>query len=150
MTDKDYMAMALEEASRGAESGEVPVGCIAVYEGEIVARAHNSPISSCDPTAHAEINVLRQAAGVLGAYRIPGVELYVTLEPCLMCFGAMLHARVSRLCFGANDPKIGFSRIYNHLREDAFFNHSIKITSGILEDECASLLRSFFRSRRNK
>lgn len=112
-----YIELALQEATRAAEAGEVPIGALAVFQGEIIAACSNSPISSCDPTAHAEINALRAAAKSLGAYRTPGLELYVTLEPCLMCFGAMLHARVSKLVFGASDPKVGFSKAYSWLKK---------------------------------
>ena len=150
MDKQNYMEQAIAEARKGAESGEVPIGCLAVYEGEIIATAHNSPISSCDPTAHAEINVLRQSAKKLGAYRIPGVDIYVTLEPCLMCFGAMLHARIAKLYIGAPDPKIGFSKTYQQIKDESFFNHTIEIHSGILEEKCSSLLRDFFRSKRRK
>jgi tRNA(adenine34) deaminase len=148
MTDIDAMELALEEAERARDGGEVPVGAVAVHDGKIIARAHNSPISHCDPTAHAEILLLREAASYMGAYRMPGLTVYVTLEPCLMCFGALLHARVERLVYGADDPKVGFSRAYSLVRDEGFFNHEIVIESGVLSNRSAGLLRSFFRLRR--
>lgn len=148
--DMDWMGLALAQARRGAEEGEVPVGAVAVLDGRLLAAAHNSPISLRDPTAHAEILTLRAAAQVLGAYRISGVDLYVTLEPCMMCFGAMLHARIRRLVYAANDPKVGFSRRYADLRADASFNHTIEIQAGIGAEEAQMLLQEFFRARRSK
>lgn len=150
MTKEDYLKLALEEAGKAKALGEVPIGAVAVFQNSLIASAHNSPISSCDPSAHAEINVLRKAAKYLGAYRTPGLEIYVTLEPCLMCFGAMLHARVSSLTFGASDPKVGFSRAYSLVAEDGFFNHKIEVISGVLEEECSLMLKNFFRNKRCK
>jgi len=148
MNDSEKMTLALEEARRSSAAGEVPVGAVALFEDQVIAAAHNSPISLCDPTAHAEILAIRQAAAEIGAYRLEGVELVVTLEPCLMCFGAMLHARIARLVYGAPDPKVGFSRIYSSHMEDAAFNHTIEIVGGVMADECSALLKEFFRQRR--
>lgn len=146
--DEELMRLALQEAARGREEGEVPVGAVAVFGGLVIGAAHNSPLGRCDPTAHAEILALRAAAAHLGVYRLDNVDLYVTLEPCLMCFGGMLHARVRRLVYGAADPKVGFGGIYSQHLEAAQFNHRIEVTSGVLADECAALLRDFFRGRR--
>ena len=148
MSDIEVMHLALREANRGLQKGEVPVGAVAVLEGKVIAAAHNAPRNLCDPTAHAEILVLREAASAVGAYRIEGLELFVTLEPCLMCFGAMIHARIARLVYGAADPKVGFSRIFEQHLQEAHFNHRIEILDGVLQDECAALLKSFFRLRR--
>jgi tRNA(adenine34) deaminase len=148
MTDNEAMEHALVEAELSRDRGEVPVGAVAIHDSRIIARAHNSPISHCDPTAHAEILLLRHAASYLGAYRLPGLTVYVTLEPCLMCFGALLHARVYRLVYGADDPKVGFSRAYSLVRDEGFFNHEIAIDSGVLADRSVELLRTFFRERR--
>lgn len=146
--ETDFMRVAIGEAQRGASEGEVPVGAVAVNKEIVIASAHNSPAGRCDPTAHAEILTLRAAAAHLGFYRLEDVDLYVTLEPCLMCFGAMLHARIRRLTYGAPDPKVGFSKIYNRYLGSAQFNHRIEIRSGVLEKECSSLLTGFFRTRR--
>lgn len=148
MTDADCMQLALRQATKAGETGEVPVGAVLVHAGNIIAAAHNSPISLCDPTAHAEILALRAAATHLGEYRLPEAELFVTLEPCLMCFGAMLHARIRRLVYAADDPKVGFSKFYSRLAGTASLNHSIEIESGLMAEESAELLREFFRKRR--
>ncbi len=148
MNPEELMRIALERAQEGARDGEVPVGAVAVHQGSIIAAAHNSPIGRCDPTAHAEILALRAAAAHLGAYRLQGLEIVVTLEPCLMCFGAMLHARVSRLVYGAPDPKVGFTRLYPGLLHSARLNHAIEIVDGVLAEECAALLRDFFQQKR--
>ncbi len=140
--------MALSNAMQAAEAGEVPVGAIAVYNGEIIAGGQNHVLRDKDPTAHAEIIAMRAAAAVLGNYRLNGVTLYVTLEPCAMCAGAMIHARIERLVYAAPDPKAGAAgsvlEVLNHPR----LNHQMKIESGIFEAESAELLRSFFRERR--
>jgi tRNA(adenine34) deaminase len=148
MTDLDAMQAALIEAHAAAESGEVPIGAVAVLNGEIIARGQNSVIRTNDPTAHAEIIALRAAAQALGNYRLNGVTLYVTLEPCAMCAGAMIHARIDRLVYAAADPKAGAAGsvldVLNHLR----LNHQMQIEQGTLAEESAELLRSFFRERR--
>jgi tRNA(adenine34) deaminase len=148
MTDHEAMEMALSKAMLAGEAGEVPVGAIAVYNGEIIAGGQNRVLRDKDPTAHAEIIAMRSAAAVLGNYRLNGVTLYVTLEPCAMCAGAMIHARVDRLVYAASDPKAGAAgsvlEVLNHPR----LNHQMKVDTGILEEESADLLRSFFRERR--
>jgi len=142
------MKMALEEAQSAYRRGEVPVGAVLVREGVVLAQAHNSPIAHNDPSAHAEMLVLRKAAEITGNYRLAGTELYITLEPCIMCAGAMIHARVERVIFGARDPKFGgvFS-LYNVLT-DKRLNHQVKITEGILQEECAEIISRFFREKR--
>ena len=142
------MKIALEEAESGYRRGEVPVGAVLVREGIILARAHNSPIALNDPSAHAEMLVLRQAAEKIGNYRLAGTKLYVTIEPCIMCTGAIIHARVERVIFGACDPKFGgvFS-LYNIL-DDKRLNHHVKITEGILSQECGEIISRFFKEKR--
>jgi tRNA(adenine34) deaminase len=148
IADLEAMQAALVEARSAAEVGEVPIGAVAVYNGEIVARGQNSVIRTSDPTAHAEIVALRAAAQAIGNYRLNGVTLYVTLEPCAMCAGAMIHARIDRLVYAAPDPKAGAAgsvlEVLNHSR----LNHQMQVEQGILADESADLLRSFFRERR--
>jgi tRNA(adenine34) deaminase len=146
--DEELMAVALAEARRGLEAGEVPVGAVVVVEGEIVARAHNAPITLADPTAHAEILALREAARKLGNYRLTGATLVVSVEPCPMCCGAILHARVSQLVYGAPDPKAGAVESLYRLLDDARFNHRVATRGGVLAGESALLLRTFFEARR--
>jgi tRNA(adenine34) deaminase len=138
------MTLALQEAQKGGESGEIPVGAILVREGEIIAQDHNRPIGLADPTAHAEILVLREAAHKLKNYRLLGCTLYVTLEPCAMCAGAIWQARISRLVFGAPDPKAGAVVSLFQLLSDHRLNHQVEIISGVLQKECAEILRLFF------
>ena len=142
------MRAALGLAAEAAAIGEVPVGAVVVNRGEIVGRGFNRPISSADPTAHAEIVALREAAASLGNYRLPGCELYVTLEPCAMCVGAMVHARVARIVFGAADPKTGACGSIVDLPGLANFNHHGRFEGGMLEAECGEILRRFFAERR--
>ena len=143
------MGEALVQAREALAAGEVPVGAVAVGEGgEILARAFNRPIGLHDPTAHAEVLALRQAAALAGNYRLPGVSLYVTIEPCLMCLGAMLQARVQRLVFGAADPKGGACVSLYRLPEDERLNHRIEVVGGVREAECRELMQQFFRGRR--
>ncbi len=143
------MRQALKEARRALERDEVPVGAVLVSaEGEILSRAHNAPISLCDPTAHAEILALREGARRLGNYRLPGTTLYVTLEPCPMCAGALIHARVKRLVFGAYDPRAGACGSLYRLVEDPRLNHRVEVKGGILAEEAAALLKEFFRRKR--
>ena len=148
MTDREAMQEALEEARLAADSGEVPIGAVVIREGQIVARGQNRVLRSLDPTAHAEIVALRAAAAYLGNYRLINCTLYVTLEPCAMCAGAMIHARLDRLVFGATDPKAGAAgsvlAVLNHPR----LNHQMQVEQGILADESSQLLRGFFRDRR--
>jgi tRNA(adenine34) deaminase len=146
-----FMKEALKEAAKGFDEGEVPVGAVIVDPaGAIVARAHNQPISLNDPCAHAEILALRQAGIFYKNYRIEGVTLVATIEPCLMCIGALLHARVSRLVFGAVDPKGGAAGSLYNVPEDLRLNHRIEVIPGVLEEECRKLLQDFFRMRREK
>ncbi|MEW6270995.1 MAG: tRNA adenosine(34) deaminase TadA [Thermodesulfobacteriota bacterium] len=146
--DERWMEIALDEARRAAVGGEVPVGAVVVLEGRELARAHNAPITLCDPTAHAEILALRAAARTLGAYRLPGCVLYATVEPCPMCLGAALHARVERIVYGAPDPKAGAAGSVVDLSDVAAFNHRIDVTGGVLAERSAQLLRDFFAMRR--
>ena len=147
-TDYDFMRMALEEAQKALDKDEVPVGAVVVLEGKILARAYNSPITSSDPSAHAEILALRQAAAAIGNYRLTGALLYVTLEPCIMCAGAILQARLARLIFGARDPKSGAVASLYEILSDARFNHKVEVTEGILKEECGEILSRFFRQKR--
>jgi tRNA(Arg) A34 adenosine deaminase TadA len=142
------MREALAEAERGQTAGEVPVGAVVVVEGAIVGRAHNAPIALSDPTAHAEVLALRDAARKVGNYRLPGATLYVTLEPCAMCCGAALHARLARVVYGARDPKAGAVESLHRLLDDSRLNHRVSAVGGVLEAESAALLRGFFDTRR--
>jgi tRNA(adenine34) deaminase len=142
------MEEALGQAERARQAGEVPVGAVLVREGRLLAGAHNSPISRMDPTAHAEILALRAAAAAVGNYRLPGTTLYVTLEPCLMCAGAMVHARIGRLVFGAVDPKGGAVVSLGRILEEPRLNHAVTVTGGILRERCAEILSGFFREKR--
>lgn len=145
-----FMDHALAEAQKAFDEGEVPVGAVlASAEGKLLARAHNRPIAACDPTAHAELLVLREAARALGNYRLPDTVLYSTLEPCCMCLGAMLHSRVSVLVFGAADPKSGAAGSVVDLTSVPLFNHYMRTVQGIRASESAELLRRFFRARRH-
>jgi tRNA(adenine34) deaminase len=147
--DMQHMQRCLELAREGEAVGEVPVGAVLVHEGEVIAEAYNRPITTTDPSAHAEMLVLRDAATHFGVYRFPeGTTLFVTLEPCAMCAGAMVHARVGRLVFGASDPKTGAAGSVMQVVDNPQLNHRIVITSGVLEKECGSLLRGFFREKR--
>jgi tRNA(adenine34) deaminase len=144
-----YMEKALKEAEKALKKGEVPVGAVLIGPDEkILATAHNQPISMKDPTAHAEILVLRSAGNRVGNYRLTGTTLVVTMEPCPMCLGAALHARISRLVFGAFDPKWGAVGSLCNLADDDRLNHRIEVVSGILEEPCARLIRDFFQNRR--
>jgi tRNA(adenine34) deaminase len=146
--DLAFMQLALEEARAAALAGEVPVGAVLVFDGNVVARSGNRTIRDIDPTAHAEMIVMRQAARQMGNYRLAGVTLYVTIEPCAMCAGAMIQARVERLVYGCDDPKGGAVRTCFQLLTDARLNHQVEITAGALADECASVIQSFFAARR--
>ena len=146
--DERFMRLALEEARAGGRSGEVPVGAVLVIGDEIVACAYNQPIARHDPTAHAEIAVLREAAARIGNYRVLGAELFVTVEPCLMCVGALVHARVSRVVFGAPEPETGALGSTVDALAIPALNHRFEVTSGVLADECRAVLQEFFRERR--
>lgn len=147
-SDRDYMLQALEEAERAAAEGEVPVGAVLVLEDGSLARGHNRPIALSDPTAHAEILALREAAAKVRNYRLPGSTLYVTVEPCVMCLGAILHARVRRLVYGVEDLKGGGLRFISPLLEGMGGNHRIEVTQGVMADQCRQILQRFFRERR--
>ena len=142
------MATALAEARRGLEAGEVPVGAVVVVDGEIIARAHNAPIALADPTAHAEVLALREATRKRENYRLTGATLYATVEPCPMCCGAILQARVARLVYGAPDPKAGAVESLYRLLDDARLNHRVATRGGVLADEAARLLKTFFEAKR--
>jgi tRNA(adenine34) deaminase len=148
MTDLDFMQAALTEARMAAELGEVPIGAVIVREGEIIARGQNRVLRSLDPTAHAEIVAMRTAAAFVGNYRLLGCTLYVTLEPCAMCAGAMIHARLARLVYAASDPKAGACGSVLAVLNHPQLNHQMQVEQGILAEESAELLRSFFRVRR--
>jgi tRNA(adenine34) deaminase len=146
--DVVYMRRALDLARCGEAEGEVPVGAVVVADGRILAETWNRPVSLDDPTAHAEILALRAAGEALGNYRLAGATLYVTLEPCAMCAGAMVHARIARLVYGASDPKAGAAgSVFELLRAPAL-NHRVEVTGGVLAAECGELLRAFFQARR--
>ncbi|MDC1065938.1 tRNA adenosine(34) deaminase TadA [Candidatus Pseudothioglobus singularis] len=146
--EEKWMHIAVEEAELAMKENEIPVGAVLVQNGKIVAKAHNQPISNNDPTAHAEIQLLRRAGEKKKNYRLVGSTLYVTLEPCAMCFGAMIHARIDRIVFGAYDPKSGVCGSCIDFRDASFFNHKIKVEGGILEKNCSDLLRFFFKDKR--
>jgi tRNA(adenine34) deaminase len=143
-----FMGEALALALQTGAAGEVPVGAVVVKDGAIIGRGRNQPISTCDPSAHAEIQALRDAAKNLGNYRLPGCELYVTLEPCAMCAGAILHARIARLAFGTSDPKTGACGSVIDLFADTRLNHHCTVSSGVLSEDCGKLLSDFFSKRR--
>ncbi len=146
--DEAFMAQALILARAARERGEVPVGAVVVRAGVVVGRGGNAPIAASDPTAHAEITALRQAGQAAGNYRLPGCSLYVTIEPCAMCAGAILHARIARLVFGARDPKTGACGSVVDLFADPRLNHHATAVGGVLADECGKLLADFFAARR--
>jgi tRNA(adenine34) deaminase len=147
-SDHRFMELALAQAARAAQLGEVPVGAVVVLENEVIAEACNQQITLKDPSAHAEVLALRSAAAALENYRLPGCELFVTLEPCTMCCGAMVHARVSRLVFGAREPKAGAVASTSSALDNASLNHRVAWAEGLGADESAELLRSFFKARR--
>jgi len=143
-----FMQAALEEARAASDAGEVPIGAVLVHDGQILARSGNRTIRDNDPTAHAEIIVLREAARRLGNYRLAGATLYVTIEPCSMCAGAIIQARVSRLVYGADDPKGGAVCTCFQILSDPRLNHQVEVTSGVLASDCAAVIQSFFSERR--
>jgi len=146
--DIKFIEIAIQQALAAAKEGEVPVGAVLVINNQILAKAGNRPISTSDPTAHAEIITLRKAAQVLNNYRLPESTLYVTLEPCPMCVGAMIHARLARVVFGAVDPKTGALVSRYHMGRDGRSNHTLEVTGGILAKQCGNLLKDFFAQRR--
>jgi len=143
-----WMALALAQARLAARAGEVPVGAVLVRSGELLASGYNQPISACDPTAHAEVVTLREASRVAHNYRLPGSVLYVTIEPCTMCLGALIHARVDTLVFGAREPRPGAVVSRQRLSEQLYFNHRPAVIEGVLDADCATLLQTFFAERR--
>ena len=150
MDDEHFMGLALDLAREAGALGEVPVGALIVSEREVLGRGFNQPIGRHDPTAHAEIMALRDAAAHLGNYRLPGCTLYVTLEPCAMCAGAILHARIARVVFGARDPKTGAAGSVIDLFAEPRLNHHTSIVGGVLGEQCGSLLSGFFAARRGR
>ena len=146
--DEAWMRVALEEARTAAAEGEVPIGAVLVLGDEIVARAHNRTIGDCDPTAHAEMLVLREGARLLKNYRLGGTALYVTVEPCAMCAGAMVQARVARLVYGCAEPKGGAVESCFAIFEHPMVNHHVDVTDGVLAEECAAVMQQFFQARR--
>lgn len=150
MTDEDFMRIALSAARQAGERGEVPVGAVLVRAGEVIATGFNQPIAGHDPTAHAEIAALRAGAQALGNYRLPGCSLYVTLEPCAMCAGAMMHARLARVIYGATDPKTGACGSVLNLFAEEKLNHHTQLTGGVLATECGTMLSAFFAGRRKQ
>lgn len=150
MQDEDFMRIALALAAEAASQGEVPVGAVVVKDGKVIGRGRNAPISLNDPTAHAEIQAMREAAGYVGNYRLVDCTLYVTLEPCAMCSGAIQHARISRLVYGASDPKTGCCGSVVNLMEEPKLNHHCEVSNGLLATECGASLSAFFKLRRAK
>jgi tRNA(adenine34) deaminase len=150
MQDEQFMQAALDEARLAAAAGEVPIGAVIIVNGEIVARGQNRVLRDVDPSAHAEIVAMRAAAYTLGNYRLLNGELYVTLEPCAMCAGAMVHARLARLVYGASDPKAGAVSSVLEVLNHPKLNHKMPVTAGVLADECGTILREFFRARRDQ
>ncbi len=149
LTDTDLMEQAIFEAQQAAREDEVPVGAVLITEsGKLLAKAHNQTITLCDPTAHAEILALRSAANALGNYRLLNTTLYVTIEPCIMCMGALLNARVSKIVYGAKDPKWGAAGSCYNLAADPRLNHVIEVIGGVLESECRELIHAFFEEKR--
>jgi tRNA(adenine34) deaminase len=146
--DHQFMHQAIEQAQLAAVAGEVPVGAVLVRDGQVIAKAFNKPIGNHDPSAHAEMLALREAAKTEGNYRLPGSTLYVTLEPCVMCAGAILHARVDRVVFGAPDPKTGAAGSVLDVFSSKQINHQTSVEGGVMSEECGQLLRSFFKERR--
>ena len=148
MNDEQWMTIALQEALIAEAEGEIPIGAVLIKDGLLIAKAHNQSISKNDATAHAEVQLLRIAGKKVQNYRLTGSTLYVNLEPCAMCFGAMIHARIERIVYGAHDPKTGVCGSCEDLSNANCFNHEINITGGVSENICSKLLQSFFKSRR--
>ncbi|MDO8679164.1 MAG: tRNA adenosine(34) deaminase TadA [Acidobacteriota bacterium] len=150
MSHESFMRQALAEAGRAREAGEVPVGAIVVFDGRVIGAGFNHPITASDPTAHAEIVALRAASQTLGNYRLTGTTMYVTVEPCLMCVGAMIHARVATAVYGATEPRAGALVSMTRAHEFAGLNHRLEAIGGVLEDECRAVMQEFFRLRRDR
>ncbi len=149
-TDQFWMSIAIELAKQAGESGEVPVGAVVILDDKMIGKGRNQSIELNDPSAHAEIQALREAGTKIGNYRLNRSKIYVTIEPCTMCVGALVHARIAKLIFGAREPKSGAASSANDILRQNSFNHRFKILEGILEDECSELMRNFFKARRNK
>ncbi len=149
-TDQFWMSAAIELAKQAGERGEVPIGAVLILEDKIIGKGRNQSVELNDPTAHAEIQALREGGSKIGNYRLNGSKIYVTIEPCTMCVGALVHARIAKLIFGAKEPKSGAALSANDILRQNSFNHRFKILEGILEDECSELMRNFFKARRNK
>ncbi|MGH7815711.1 MAG: tRNA adenosine(34) deaminase TadA [Candidatus Binataceae bacterium] len=148
--DIGFMDAAIAQAARAEAEGEVPIGAVAIADGKIAGAGHNRPIAANDPTAHAEIEAVRAAALTLGSYRLNNVTLYVTIEPCVMCIGAIINARIARLVYGARDPKAGALGSVYDIGRDARLNHRVEVVAGVREAECAAMMRAFFQSRRGR
>jgi tRNA(adenine34) deaminase len=148
LKDEEMMELAIEEALQASREGEIPVGAVLIREGKVLARDHNRPLSLNDPTAHAEILALREGAMRMGNYRMNGCELYVTIEPCLMCAGAILHSRISRLIFGARDERGGAVESLYQILHDQRLNHRVQVTEGVMAERCREILQDFFKVRR--
>lgn len=148
--DEHFMQLALEQAKLGALRGEVPVGAVVVHEGEVVGSGFNCPISTSDPSAHAEMVAIRAAAAKLDNYRLPGSSLYVTLEPCSMCAGLIVHSRIARVIYGTTEPKAGVAVSRGQFFQQDFLNHRVLVEGGVLAEACSSLLSDFFKARRQK
>jgi len=146
--DEKWMKIAISEASVAKNEGEIPVGAVLIHNNKLIAKAHNQPILNHDPTAHAEVIAIRKAGKKLNNYRLAGSTLYVTLEPCVMCLGAIMHARIDRIVFGASDPKTGVCGSKADLTSEAFFTHKVKVHGGVLKEENKEILQSFFKSKR--
>ncbi|HTN32916.1 MAG TPA: tRNA adenosine(34) deaminase TadA [Marinobacter sp.] len=148
--DEYWMARALELAAQATNMGEVPIGAVVVRSGKEIGTGFNAPISGCDPTAHAEMRALRDAAARVGNYRLSGATLYVTLEPCTMCLGAIVHSRISRLVYGAAGPKAGVVESVKRALDEPHLNWQVAVTSGVLQDQCSQIISEFFRRRREE
>ncbi len=148
--DEQWMRHAMQLAAQAEQQGEVPVGAVLVREGEVIGEGFNQPISSCDPTAHAEVVALRAAAKRMNNYRLPNTTLYVTVEPCSMCAGSLIHARVGRLVYGAQEPRAGVVESQMALLSQEFFNHRIDVKGGVLAEECGRLMGDFFGRKRQR
>ena len=148
-TDQFWMSVAIELAKQAGESGEVPVGAVLILDNKMIGKGRNQSIELNDPSAHAEIQALREGGSKIGNYRLNGSKIYVTIEPCTMCIGALVHARIEKLIFGAREPKSGAVSYVKDILEKSSFNHRFKVIEGVLEDECSQLMINFFRARRN-
>lgn len=146
--DEYFMALAIEQAKKADALNEVPVGAIVVLDGEVIGEGYNQPITGCDPTAHAEIIALRQAANNVQNYRLVNADLYVTIEPCTMCAGAIVHSRIRRLIYGATEPKAGVAESQQAIFSQGFFNHQVELVSGVLREQCIETVQAFFKRRR--